>query len=124
VLGVVYGVSGWVDAGGSLASFDTRTTGELAVAIAARDDLQVLDVRSPGEWEECRLEGSFYRYLPHRKDGLPEGLDRSREVWVTCGSGYRAFAAGIFLEAAGLRVIVVTPGGVPDVLERLSGKTT
>ncbi|MDE0138761.1 MAG: MBL fold metallo-hydrolase [bacterium] len=123
VLGVVHGVSGWVEAGGSLASFETRTTDELAAAITAGDDLQVLDVRSPGEWEECHLEGSLYRYLPHLKDGLPEGLDRSREVWVTCGSGYRAFAAGAFLEAAGLRVVVVTPGGVPDVLERLSRKT-
>ena len=123
VLGVVYGVSDWAQAGGTPASFDIRTTGELAVAIAAGEDPQVLDVRSPGEWEECHLEESFYRYVPDLKDGLPEGLDRSREVWVTCGSGYRAFVASAFLEAAGLRVVVVTPGGVPDVLERLSRKT-
>ena len=123
VLGVVYGVSGWVEAGGSLASFETRTTGELVQAIAAGKDPQVLDVRSPGEWEECHLEESFYRYVPDLKDGLPEGLDRSREVWVTCGSGYRAFVASAFLEAAGLRVVVVTPGGIPDVAERLSRLT-
>ena len=124
VLGVVHGVSGWVEAGVVLASFDTRTTDDLASAIGSGRDLQVLDVRSPGEWEECHLEGSLYRYLPHLKDGLPEGLDRSREVWVTCGSGYRALAAGAFLEAAGVGVVVVTPGGVPDVLERLSRKTS
>ena len=123
VLGVVHGVSGWAQAGGSLASFETRTTGDLAAAIAAGEDLQVLDVRSPGEWEGCHLEGSVHGYLPHLKNGLPEGLDRSRDVWVTCGSGYRAFAAGASLERAGLRVIVVTPGGVPDVLERLSRQT-
>jgi len=120
VLGVVYGVSGWVEAGGSLASFETRTTEDLASAIGGGSDIQVLDVRSPGERAECRIEGSLYRYAPHLKDGLPAGLDRSREVWVTCGSGYRAFAASAFLEAAGLRLVVVTPGGVPDVLERLS----
>ena len=123
VLGVVHGVAGWVDAGGALASFETWTTDELASAIGRGDDLQVLDVRSPGEWEEGHIEGSFYRYVPHLRYGLPEGLDLSADVWVTCGSGYRAFAASAVLEAAGLRLVAVTPGGVPDVLERLSELT-
>ena len=123
VLGVVHGVAGWVDAGGALVSFETRTTDELASALGRGDDLQVLDVRSPGEWEEGHIEGSFYRYVPHLRDGLPQGLDLSTDVWVTCGSGYRAFAASAFLEAASLRLVVVTPGGVPDVLERLSELT-
>ena len=123
VLGVVHGVAGWVEAGGALVSFETWTTDELASAIGRGDDLQVLDVRSPGEWEEDHIEGSFYRYVPHLRDGLPEGLDLSADVWVTCGSGYRAFAASAFLEAEGLRLVAVTPGGVPDVLERLSELT-
>ena len=124
VLGVVYGVEGWAEAGGALASFETRTTDELALAIATGDDPQVLDVRSPGEWEEGRIEGSAHRYAPYLKDGLPRGLDRSRDLWVTCGSGYRAFVGSAFLEAEGLRQVVVTPGGVPDVLERLSRLTS
>lgn len=123
VLGVVYGVSGWAEAGGCLASFETRTTGELAAAMTAGEDLQILDVRSPGEWEAGHLEGSVHRYVPQLKEDLPDGLDRSEAVWVTCGSGYRAFAASAFLEAAGLRLVVVTPGGVPDVAERLSRLT-
>ena len=50
MLGVVYGVEGWAEAGGALASFETRTTDELALAIATGDNPQVRDVRSPGEW--------------------------------------------------------------------------
>ena len=123
VLGVVLGVSGWTQAGGSLASFETRTTGELAEAMAAGEDLQVLDVRSPGEWEAGHLEGSVHRYVPQLKEGLPDGLDRSEAVWVICGSGYRAFVASTFLEAAGLRPVVVTPGGVSDVAEQLARLT-
>ena len=34
VLGVVYGADGWVEAGGTLASFETRTTDEVALAVA------------------------------------------------------------------------------------------
>ena len=123
VLGVVYGVEGWAEAGGALASFETRTTDELALAIATGDNPQVLDVRSPGEWEEGRIEGSVHRYVPHLKAGLPEGLDRSRRLWVTCGSGYRAFVGSAYLEAEGLQLVVVTPNGVPEVLERLSRQT-
>ena len=120
VLGVVYGVSDRAQAGGFLVSFETRTTDDLAEAMAAGEDIQVLDVRSPGEWEAGHLEGSVHRYVPDLRRGIPEGLDRSRPVWVTCGSGYRAFVASTFLEAAGLRPVVVTPGGVPDVVERLA----
>ena len=123
VLGVLYGVSGWVESGGALASFETRTTDELASVLASGRDIQVLDVRSPGEWQEGHIEGSVYRYVPQLEDGLPEGLDRSRDVWVACGSGYRAFAASAALEAAGLRLVVVTPDGVPEVRERLSALT-
>ena len=61
--------------------------------------------------------------MPQLQEGPPEGLDRSETVWVTCGSGYRAFVASSFLEAAGLRLVVVTPEGVPDVAERLSRLT-
>lgn len=120
VLGVVYGLDGWVEDGVALASFATRTPEELADAIREDGDLQILDVRSPGEREECHIEGSLYRYVPDLKDGLPDRLDHSRDLWVACGSGYRAMAAARFLEAEGLRPVVVTPGGVPDVLDRLS----
>ena len=65
-----------------MASFETRTTGELAEALAAGEELQVLDVRSPGEWEAGHLEGSVHRYVPQLRAGLPDRLDRSEAVWV------------------------------------------
>ncbi len=118
VLGVMYGVDEWVAQGGRLDSYRMRTTAQLAEAVE-QDDITVLDVRSPGEWEAGHIEGSIYRYLPELRHGLPPGLDRDREVWVVCGSGYRATAAAKFLEAEGIEPVVVTPGGVPQTLQLL-----
>ncbi|MCY4371433.1 MAG: rhodanese-like domain-containing protein [bacterium] len=122
VLGAIYGVEGWVVAGGSLVSCRTRTPAELASAVD-HPCVQVLDVRSPGEWEEGHIENSVYSYLPDLGDGLPEELDGSKDLWVACGSGYRATAAVRFLESADLEPVVVTPGGIPDTLEAMAARS-
>lgn len=119
VLGAIYGVDGWVAAGGPLVSCQTRTPAELALAVE-QPAIQVLDVRSPGEWAEGHIAGSVYRYLPDLAEGMPEGLDGSKELWVACGSGYRSIAAVKYLEASGIAPVVVTPGGVPEALAAMA----
>ncbi len=117
--GVIFGVDGWVATGGDLVSNPMRTPADLASS-AWESGIQVLDVRSPGERASAHIRGSVHRYLPDLRDGLPVELDVSREVWVVCGSGYRATAAVSFLEAGGVTPLVVTPGGVSDVLAALA----
>ena len=104
-----------------LVSFETRTTIDLARTIADGNEVQVLDVRSPAEWEEGHLEGSVHRYVPDLASGLPEDLDPDQDLWMICGSGYRATAAATLVEAEGISPVVVNQGGVPDVLARLAG---
>lgn len=80
------------------------------------DPPQVLDVRAPGDWEEASIPGSFQRYVPDLRTGLPEDLDPNRPVWIICGGGYRSQMAVRYLEAGGHEAIVVTGGGVTEVL--------
>ena len=120
VLGVVYGVDDWAGNGRTPASFETRTPDQLADSIRASDSPQILDVRSPGERSLEYIAGSIHRYAPDLRHGLPDELDRSRDVWVVCASGYRSLAATVFLEAEGIRPIVVITGGVPEVLHHLA----
>ncbi|MGB5730168.1 MAG: MBL fold metallo-hydrolase [Acidimicrobiia bacterium] len=77
---------------------------------------QILDVRAPGDWEEASIPGSFQRYAPDLRTELPEDLDPDRPVWVICGGGYRSQMAVRYLEAGGFEPIVVTGGGVAEVL--------
>ncbi|MFC4052059.1 rhodanese-like domain-containing protein [Actinomadura syzygii] len=65
----------------------------------------VLDVRRDAEWDESHVEGAVHvplHDLPARLGQVPPG-----EVWVHCGTGYRASTAASLLAAAGRRVVVV-----------------
>ncbi len=79
------------------------------------DHLQVLDVRAPSEWSAGHLDGSTHRYLPNiRQSDLD--LEKHREVWVACATGYRATIAAGLIEQAGYTSVVLSEAGVPDVL--------
>ena len=118
VAGVVYDLEPWVAANGPLASFETRTADDLYEALRSDSPPQVLDVRSPGDWEIGSLEGSIFRYTPSLLEGIPADLDPGRDVWIVCTTGFRAMAASTFLEQGGFRPVVVAEGGVADVLHR------
>jgi glyoxylase-like metal-dependent hydrolase (beta-lactamase superfamily II)/rhodanese-related sulfurtransferase len=77
---------------------------------------QILDVRPPADWEVSTIPGSFHRYVPDLRSRLPDGLDSEQPVWVICGGGYRSQMAVRYLEAGGFEPIVVTGGGVAEVL--------
>lgn len=65
----------------------------------------VLDVRLKNEWETHHLANAVHVPLPELPDRLadvPAGA-----VWVHCGSGYRAAAAGSLLTRAGRTVVVI-----------------
>ena len=111
VVGIVTDLSG----AGRLDRYRSASTDALREELAAGDP-QVLDVRAPGEWETGSIPGSVHAYVPDLRSGIPEGLDPDRPVWVICGGGYRSQMAVVYIEAAGLDPIVVTGGGVENVL--------
>jgi len=66
-------------------------------------NLQLLDVRSPREWDFGHLPGARYIYLPELRERFKE-LDPSRPVVTYCGTGYRASIAASLLKKEGLNV--------------------
>lgn len=116
VRGVLRGMAGWRAAGYAVATFATVDVDRFAAALRSGEAAQVLDVRSPGEWETARLAGSTHRYLPDVAAG-GVNLDPARPVWIACGSGYRATTAATLMQRAGYQPVVLT-GGVPDLLAR------
>ncbi|MGH8908559.1 MAG: rhodanese-like domain-containing protein [Egibacteraceae bacterium] len=89
-------------------------------AAAARDGAQVLDVSSPAEWESGRVPGAVLCCLPDLVASAPPELRRDRPVWVACTSGYRASIAAGLLERHGFTPVVLSQGGIPDVVDQLS----
>ncbi len=91
--------------------------GDLLGWMANEPDLQLLDVRERGEWDQGHVPGSLFTPW-HDIAGIPEGLDPTRPVAVICAAGVRAGTAASLLKHYGARDVVhVVDGGVP-ALER------
>jgi adenylyltransferase/sulfurtransferase len=86
------------------------TPRELKQRLDHGDDLFVLDVREPHEFQICNLNGYLIPLgdLPRRV----HELDSSREIVAHCRSGKRSADAVEFLRKAGFRKIWNLKGGI------------
>lgn len=86
------------------------TTDELARRLEAGDDLVVIDVRTPREWERGTIEGA----LLFQQDEAPQridGLDPEQEYAVICAGGFRSSQLASLLRGRGFeRVTNVIDG--------------
>ncbi len=86
------------------------TPRELKSRLDRGDDLFILDVREPQEYQICHLNGLLIPLgeIPQRVGEL----DRSREIVVHCRSGKRSADAVEFLRRAGFQKIWNLKGGI------------
>ena len=86
------------------------TPRELKSRLDRGDDLFILDVREPHEFQICNLNGQLIPLgdLPRRV----HELDSSREIVAHCRSGKRSAEAVDFLRKAGFRKILNLKGGI------------
>ena len=67
-----------------------------------KDDIQIVDVREPYEWEAGRIEGAIHIPLNDLMGGKGiEDLDTAKPVAVVCRSGNRSELASLMLKARG-----------------------
>ena len=93
---------------------------ELKRKLDAGEDVFVLDVREPHEYQICNLEGHLIPLgdLPKRV----HELDSSREIVAPCRSGKRSAEAVEFLRAAGFRKVWNLTGGILAWADRIDPK--
>jgi len=96
-----------------LESYPVSDFAGLAAVMAADPQLVVLDARRDDERAGGGVRGSLHipiHDLPDRLDEIPDG-----DVWVYCGSGYRASIAASLLARTGRRPVLVDGSyGDPD----------
>ena len=83
----------------------------LAEALASPTPPLVLDVRSPKEWQNRRIEGSINIPLNHLGERLQE-LPRGRKIFVHCAGGYRSSIAASILQQNGFEDLRELAGGL------------
>jgi molybdopterin/thiamine biosynthesis adenylyltransferase/rhodanese-related sulfurtransferase len=83
---------------------------ELKRRLDAGEDLFVLDVREPHEYQICNINGHLIPLgdLPNRLNEL----DSSREIVAHCRSGVRSAKAVAFLQQAGFKKVHNLAGGI------------
>ena len=86
---------------------------ELKSKLKKNDDFVLLDVRSPAEWKEKRIEARQAKHI--ELDKLREKLDdlpRNKEIVTLCHSSVRAYQAERILEGAGFEDVKFMDGSL------------
>jgi len=93
---------------------------ELKRRLDAGEDLFVLDVREPHEYQICHINGHLIPLgdLPRRVNEL----DSSREIVAHCRSGVRSAKAVTFLQQAGFKKVHNLAGGILAWADRVDPK--
>jgi rhodanese-related sulfurtransferase len=65
------------------------------------DEVQVVDVREPYEWQAGRIDGAVHIPLNSLMSGAGSDLDRERPVVMVCRVGNRSELATLMMQARG-----------------------
>lgn len=79
-------------------------------AEANRDSINIIDVRTPGEYSGGHIEGSKNIPTPGIIFNSDMFLDKDKEYYLICHSGSRSLATAQQLEQKGYKVINVEGG--------------
>lgn len=103
---LVGGMLAWNKAGLPLAA-----VGQMGVHEVKTEEkkIQILDVRSPAEWQEGHIPNARHAFLGELREQLDK-LDKSQPTAVYCDSGYRASIATSILQQHGFDQVCNIPG--------------
>jgi glyoxylase-like metal-dependent hydrolase (beta-lactamase superfamily II)/rhodanese-related sulfurtransferase len=110
-------VEGYLE--GGMHAFDGRekllkrrtriTPAALARQLRSKKKPVVIDIRSPNEWKESRIEGSLNFPLNHLRERAAE-IPKGKPLVIHCGSGYRSAIGASVLAQHGIETIDLVGG--------------
>jgi sulfur-carrier protein adenylyltransferase/sulfurtransferase len=87
------------------------TVEDLKRRLDSRENVFILDVRNPEEFQICRIPGSVLIPLPQLPNRLQE-LDKNREIIIHCKSGMRSMKALGLMRRQGFTKLKNLKGGI------------
>jgi hydroxyacylglutathione hydrolase len=106
------GIKAWQEAGLELASVQQITVAELKELIDTRSDLQLIDVRRPGERDSGHAPHAISAPLATLREVLPHlSLNPNTPTAVICAGGYRSSAGTSILQQLGFDNLLNVTGG-------------
>ncbi len=104
------GMARWIAAGKETDQINSITAADFEKLGAAENNLHVLDVRKPGEYQTEHLEISEARPLDYINEWMSEIQPKER-YFVHCAGGYRSMIAASILKARGIHQVADISGG-------------
>jgi hydroxyacylglutathione hydrolase len=101
----------WRTAGKPLQMMPQASIWDLHHHLQQNPDLEVLDVRQPGEWAAGHIRNARFITGSELSRRLDE-VSRNRQVAVICGSGYRSAVAVSLLQHHGYKDVINILGGM------------
>ncbi|WP_304238363.1 rhodanese-like domain-containing protein [Jiulongibacter sediminis] len=103
------GFEAWKASGAEVDSIESISVEELSNRMKSDQEINVLDVRRPGEYVSEHVEDVPNFPLDYINENLAE-LDRDKTYTLHCAGGYRSMIAASILNARGYNVIDVDGG--------------
>ncbi len=103
--------------GAAVSEWET-TSVDLKKRVDAGDDVFILDVREPNEYQICRIPGSVLiplGELPRRYAELP----KDKDIVAHCKMGGRSAKAQEFLQSVGFKRVKNLKGGILDWIDKV-----
>ena len=91
---------------------DIIEPGELKKKLENKENVFLLDVRTPEEFEEQRIKGSVNIPITELQERLNE-IPKDKEIITICEHGNRSLRAAYFLNKKGYKALSLT-GGIED----------
>lgn len=102
------GIEAWVAAGKQVDTITSITADEFAARY--NSDMNVLDVRRPGEYETGYVTNAENKPLDFINDWTGD-TNRNKTYYIHCAGGYRSMVAASILKARGFYDIIEVAGG-------------
>lgn len=110
------GIVAWQAAGKKVDTIHSISAKELEARIHSNPDLDVLDVRKPGEAESGIIEGAHHICLSKLQKQL-HTLDQSKHYFIHCAGGYRSMMAASIMKRKGFNHVTNILGGMGKIKE-------
>lgn len=104
------GITAWAAAGKDIDTIDSIAVTDFEKLLNANPELNVLDVRKPGEYEAGHLDFTLTRPLDYINDWTNE-VNTSKTYYIHCAGGYRSMIAASILKARGVENVIDIAGG-------------
>ena len=94
------GIQSWIDAGELLSEINTINADDFLKINEAQANLDILDVRKPGEWETKHIKNAQHFALDFIHENMSE-FNPNKSYYMHCRSGYRSTVAASLLMQKG-----------------------